>query len=162
MILKNKVALIVGGTGSIGRATAIAFAKAGANVVIAGRNKEAGEEGVKLVQELGVKGKFIQADVTVTQSIARLIENTVKEFGHIDCAFNNAGWEGVAAKTADINEADWQKMLEIKLTGVWRCMKYELEQMKTQGYGTIVNTVHDSLLFLEYIQTLDLEPMSQL
>ena len=140
MNLESKVALIVGGTGSIGRATAIAFANAGANVVIAGRNQEAGEEGIRLVQETGADGIFIHADVTDTQSIEKLVENTIKKFNRIDCAFNNAGWEGVAAKTADINESDWQKMLDIKLTGVWRCMKSELNQMMKQGNGTIVNT----------------------
>lgn len=68
-----------------------------------------------------------------------MAQKSVQAFGRIDIAFNNAGWEGVPAKTADIEEEHWQRMLDIKLTGVWRCMKFELQQMQQQGQGVIVN-----------------------
>ncbi|MFT5133790.1 MAG: NAD(P)-dependent dehydrogenase (short-subunit alcohol dehydrogenase family) [Gammaproteobacteria bacterium] len=137
--LKNKVALIVGGTGSIGSATAIAFARLGCKIIIAGRNKPAGEEVLKSIANAGSEGVFIQTDLTDLKSVDNLAQQALAEYGTIDIAFNNAGWEGVPAKTADIEEADWHKMLDIKLTGVWRCMKFELKQMVKQGSGAIVN-----------------------
>lgn len=137
--LDNKIVLIVGGTGSIGGATAIAFARCGCKIIIAGRNKTAADDVLQSVADAGSEGVFIQADLCDPASIAYLAEQAVASYGAIDIAFNNAGREGNAAKTADIEEADWQTMLDIKLTGVWRCMKFELKQMLKQGGGAIVN-----------------------
>jgi NAD(P)-dependent dehydrogenase (short-subunit alcohol dehydrogenase family) len=137
--LDNKVALIVGGTGSIGTATASAFARLGAKIIIAGRNSTAAENVLQQINDAGSEGIFIQTDLTDSASVEALSEKAVSAYGSIDIAFNNAGWEGVAAKTADIEESDWQRMLDIKLTGLWRCMKFELQQMQKQGSGNIVN-----------------------
>jgi NAD(P)-dependent dehydrogenase (short-subunit alcohol dehydrogenase family) len=137
--LDNKVALIVGGTGSIGTATATAFSRLGAKIIIAGRNSTAAENVLQQVNDAGSEGVFIQTDLTDSTSVEALAEKAVAAYGSIDIAFNNAGWEGVAAKTADIEESDWQRMLDIKLTGLWRCMKFELKQMQKQGSGNIVN-----------------------
>ena len=137
--LENKIVLIVGGTGSIGGASAIAFARLGCKIIIAGRKKPAGEAVLQKVADAGSEGIFIQFDLTDPASVVKLAEQAVAAYDTIDIAFNNAGWEGNAALTADIDEADWQKMLDIKLTGVWRCMKFELKQMLKQGGGAIVN-----------------------
>ena len=137
--MDNKVALIVGGTGSIGAATAVAFARLGTKVIIAGRNTSAAESVLEQIAEAGSEGRFIQTDLTEPASVDKLAHKAVNTYGTIDIAFNNAGWEGVPAKTADIEEADWQRMLDIKLTGLWRCMKFELKQMLVQGKGSIVN-----------------------
>ena len=136
---KRKVVLIVGGTGSIGRATAIAFARKNYNIIISGRSVDAGNDVVQAVLDEGVDGRFIQCDITDAKSVTELANAAVAAFGSIDIAFNNAGWEGVPARTAEIEEDDWQKMLDIKLTGLWRCMKFEITQMQKQGAGAIVN-----------------------
>ena len=137
--LENKTALIVGGTGAIGRATAVAFAHHGCKTIIAGRNAAAANDVLEAVANAGSEAVFVQADLTDPHSVDKLATQSVSAYGSIDYAFNNAGWEGVAAKTADIDEDDWQTMLDIKLTGVWRCMKFELKQMQQQGNGAIVN-----------------------
>jgi NAD(P)-dependent dehydrogenase (short-subunit alcohol dehydrogenase family) len=137
--LENKVALIVGGTGSIGAATAVAFARLGAKIIIVGRNTTVAETVLEQITKAGSEGVFIQTDLTDPAFVNTLSEQAVAAYGAIDIAFNNAGWEGVPAKTVDIEEADWQRMLDIKLTGLWRCMKFELKQMLVQGKGNIVN-----------------------
>lgn len=137
--LENKVVLIVGGTGAIGAASAIAFADHGCKLVIAGRNQEAADSVLASVTSAGSEGVFIQCDLTDPASVEHLGKKSIAAYGVIDIAFNNAGWEGVPALTADINESDWQKMLDIKLSGVFRCMKFELEHMQKQGSGAIVN-----------------------
>ena len=145
--LEDKVALIVGGTGAIGAASAIAFAKHGCKLVIAGRNKEAADSVLASVTNAGSKGVFIHCDLTDPKSAENLGEQSIAAFGGIDIAFNNAGWEGVPALTADIDETDWQKMLDIKLSGVFRCMKFELEHMQKRGSGAIVNMAGNWGLF---------------
>lgn len=137
--LENKHVLIVGGTGSIGSATAVAFAKLRCKIIIAGRNESAGKVVIEKIVDAGSEGVYIKCDLGDTASVDNLATQAVAAYGAIDIAFNNAGWEGVAARTADIDEADWQKMLDIKLTGVWRCMKFELKQMLEQQGGAIIN-----------------------
>ena len=137
--LENKHVLIVGGTGSIGSATAVAFAKLGCKIIIAGRNESAGKVVIEKIVDTGSEGVYIKCDLSDAASVDNLATQAVAAYGAIDIAFNNAGWEGVAARTADIDEADWQKMLDIKLTGVWRCMKFELKQMLEQQGGAIIN-----------------------
>jgi NAD(P)-dependent dehydrogenase (short-subunit alcohol dehydrogenase family) len=137
--LAGKVALVVGGTGAIGAAAARDFAAAGAAVVIAGRNADAGRKIAGDIDHSGGQAVFIAADVTDAGSIQSLIGQVVQRFQRLDCAFNNAGWEGHARRSAEIDEADWQRMLDVKLSGTWRCMKNELAQMQKQGHGAIVN-----------------------
>jgi len=135
------VVLIVGGTGAIGRATALAFARQGHRVMVAGRSRDAGDEAVSQVHDTGAEGRYLHCDLTDPASIEDLGREAIQAWGRIDIAFNNAGWEGIAASTADIEEADWQRMLDIKLTGAWRCMKFQLGQMQKQGGGSIINMV---------------------
>ena len=104
--LEDKVALIVGGTGAIGAASAIAFAKHGCKLVIAGRNKEAADSVLASVTNAGSEGVFIHCDLTDPVSAENLGKQSIAAFGGIDIAFNNAGWEGVPALTADIDETN--------------------------------------------------------
>lgn len=105
--LENKVALVVGGSTGIGRASAVAFAQAGAKVVVAGRSEKQGKETEAAIVEAGAEGLFIQTDVTNERSIRALIDQTVETFGRIDAAFNNAGIEGKVAPLWETNEDDF-------------------------------------------------------
>lgn len=136
---KDRVALIVGGTGGIGSAAAKRFALSGASVVLAGRDEHAGRAIVAEIEASRGNAVFIRADVTRSEEIERLVAATVAQFGRLDCAFNNAGWEGPAVNAADIDERDWLKMMDVKLNGVWRCVKHQVGQMLKQGSGAIVN-----------------------
>lgn len=135
---ENRVVLIIGGNSGIGLATAKLFADEGAKLVIAGRDVEAGNAAVGSLPSSS-EARFVKTDVRVTDSVAQLVDETVKVFGRIDVAFNNAGWESAMLPLADTSETDWHKMIDIKLNGVWRGMKYQLPQMVKQGGGVIIN-----------------------
>ena len=135
--LRDRVALVTGGGSGIGRATAVAFARAGARVVVSDVDPEKGTE---TVQMMPASSNFIQADVSVTSQVEDLIRQTVELHGKLDCAFNNAGIEGGMAKTGDYEEERWAQVIGINLKGVWLCMKYEIQHMLGHGGGAIVNT----------------------
>lgn len=138
--MKGKVALVTGATSGIGRATAIAFAKEGARVVaVADLNVAGGQETVQLVEKAGSGGIFVKCDVSKTGQVQAMIETTIKEFGRLDYACNNAGVQQPPALLADADEAEWDRLISINLRGVFLCMKYELRQMLQQGGGVIVN-----------------------
>lgn len=136
----NKVTLVTGGGGGIGRVVALALAEAGASVVVADVAIEAGEETVKQIHDRGGRSLFVQTDVSQADQVQHLVDETVVRFGRLDCAFNNAGIEGVLARTADIEETIFDQVLAVNLKGVWLCMKAEIQQMARQGGGAIVNT----------------------
>jgi NAD(P)-dependent dehydrogenase (short-subunit alcohol dehydrogenase family) len=138
--LGGKVALVTGGGSGIGRATALAFAREGAKVVVADVVVAGGAETVARIQQVGGEATFVKTDVSQATEVEALITATVAAYGRLDCAHNNAGVEGVEALTADYPEADWDRVISINLKGVWLCMKYELPQMQRQGAGAIVNT----------------------
>ncbi|MGB0388730.1 MAG: SDR family oxidoreductase [Ardenticatenaceae bacterium] len=138
--LKDKVALVTGGSSGIGRATALLFAREGAKVVVADIQVEGGEETVGMIQEGGGEAIFVKADVSKSADVQAMINQTVEHYGRLDCAFNNAGIGGVPAPIADHEEEHWDRVIGINLKGVWLCMKYEVAQMLKQGGGTIVNT----------------------
>ena len=137
--LHGKVALVTGGSAGIGRTTALAFAREGARVVLANRGIVGGEETVRMIVEAGGEATFIQTDVSQAAQVEALIGCTMATYGRLDCAFNNAGYEGMRVATADLPEEDWQRALGTNLTGVWLCMKYAIRQMLNQGGGIIVN-----------------------
>lgn len=140
MELKDKVALITGGTSGIGRETAVLFAKAGARVVIAGRREREGQETVELVREAGGDGLFVKTDVANVSDVQGLVQKTVEKFGGLNIAFNNAGIEGTWVPIVRQSEEDFDRTIAINLKGVWLCLKYELRQMLRQGGGgAIVN-----------------------
>ena len=138
--LQGKVALVTGGGSGIGRASALAFAREGASVVVADVAVTGGNETVTLIQTAGGVATFVRADVSQASDVAALVDAAVATYGRLDCAHNNAGIEGTAALTAEYPEEDWDRVLAINLKGVWLCMKYEIPQMQRQGSGAIVNT----------------------
>jgi NAD(P)-dependent dehydrogenase (short-subunit alcohol dehydrogenase family) len=138
--LKGKVALVTGGSSGIGRATALAFAREGAKVVVANRRLQAGEETVSMIRQNGGDATFVQTDVSKASEVEELVKVAVQTYGRLDCALNNAGTdEGFGPRLADISEQDFDYQLGVNLKGVWLCMKYELSQMLKQGGGVIVN-----------------------
>jgi NAD(P)-dependent dehydrogenase (short-subunit alcohol dehydrogenase family) len=137
--LAGKVALVTGGTSGIGRATAIAFAQYGANVVVAGRRVEEGEQTVQLLKATGGKGFFIQADMTREVDVKTMVEKTVSQFEQIDYAFNNAGIFGETPSLIDQTQEEYDRMMNSNVKSVWLSMKYEIAQMVKQGNGAIVN-----------------------
>ena len=138
--VEGKVALVTGGSGGIGRATSLVFAQEGAKVVVADLLAEAGEETVQLIKSAGGEATFVKVDVTQAAEVEAMVKQVVKTYGSLDCAFNNAGIEGGMAKTGDYAEDRWDQVININLKGVWLCMKYEIQQMLSQGSGAIVNT----------------------
>jgi NAD(P)-dependent dehydrogenase (short-subunit alcohol dehydrogenase family) len=138
--MDGKVALITGASTGIGRATALAFADAGARVVLANsRNVTASEALVKLIEQRGGRALFVQTDVAQVNAVAALIAQTVEHFGRLDYAFNNAGVGGPPASVVDTDEATWDSVIDVNLKGVWLCMKYEIPAMLEHGGGAIVN-----------------------
>jgi NAD(P)-dependent dehydrogenase (short-subunit alcohol dehydrogenase family) len=137
----GKVALVTGGTSGIGRATVLAFGRAGARVVVAGRNVERGESVVAEMAALGGEAVFVRTDVTRPQEVAALVREAVTRFGRLDCAVNNAaGTDGVFSPLADVDEASFDRAIACNLKSVWVCMRAELQQMTTQETGgAIVN-----------------------
>ncbi|MBU7585311.1 MAG: glucose 1-dehydrogenase [Nostoc sp. TH1S01] len=139
--LENKVALVTGGTSGIGRTTAIAFAGAGAKVVVVGRREEEGNETVSLIQQAGSEGLFVKADVSQEADVQATTATVVEKFGKLDIAFNNAGMLGQNALLAEQTEQSYDKVFSVNVKGVFLCMKHEISQMLAQGNGgAIVNT----------------------
>jgi NAD(P)-dependent dehydrogenase (short-subunit alcohol dehydrogenase family) len=138
--LADKIALVTGGGSGIGRATALTFAREGAKVVIVDMVVTGGEETAKMIEEAGGDSIFIKADVTNVAEVKRAIEKTIETYYRLDCAFNNAGGGGEMATTTECTKENWDYVINVHLTGVWLCMKYEILEMLKNGGGSIVNT----------------------
>lgn len=137
----GKVALVTGGSSGIGRATARAFAEAGAAVVLSDIDAEGGEAVAQALRDGGSEAAFVRADVSQAADVARLVAETVARYGRIDCAHNNAGILGGVAQLADVPEDEFDRLMRTNLKGVWLCLKEEIIQMQRQsGGGAIVNT----------------------
>jgi len=140
-VLLGKVALVTGGTSGIGRAAALALARAGAKVVVAGRRKDEGLQTVKLIEAARGNAIFVAADVTVADQVKNLVDRTVATYGRLDLAFNNAGIENSAVRPiAEQDDADVARVLDVNVKGVYLAMKYEITAMLRTGGGAIVNT----------------------
>jgi NAD(P)-dependent dehydrogenase (short-subunit alcohol dehydrogenase family) len=135
----NRVALVTGGGSGIGRAAALAFARRGERVAIAGRRLTEGEETARLARDAGGDAVFFQADVSVPAEVESLVARTVGRWGRLDYAFNNAGITGEMARTAECTEENWDRTLSVNLTAVWLSMKHEIRQMLKRASGVIVN-----------------------
>jgi NAD(P)-dependent dehydrogenase (short-subunit alcohol dehydrogenase family) len=138
-VLQGKVAIVTGGASGIGRATALLFARQGANVVVADMSEAAGHEVVQLIEQEGAQAFFQTLDVRSDDSCAAMVETTLARYGQLDIAFNNAGVFAAPSLTEDQGLALWQRMIDVNLTGVFNCMVHELRAMKELG-GSIINT----------------------
>jgi NAD(P)-dependent dehydrogenase (short-subunit alcohol dehydrogenase family) len=136
---KEHVALVTGAGSGIGRASAFAFAQAGARVVVADVLEEGGEQTVELIRGRGGNAIFVRTDVSQPVEVAGLVDRAIGTYGRLDFAFNNAGIEGTMASTAACTEENWDRTIAINLKGVWLCMKHELAHMARRGAGAIVN-----------------------
>ena len=139
MMLNNKVALVTGGTSGIGRATAIALGTAGAKVVFSGRRKEEGEKTAALIRDAGAECLFVRSDVSKEEDVKALVQKTIEAYGQLDCAFNNAGIDPPTKPLHEQSIEDFDKLMSINVRGLFLSMKYELQQMVSQGSGAIVN-----------------------
>jgi NAD(P)-dependent dehydrogenase (short-subunit alcohol dehydrogenase family) len=137
---RGKVAFITGGGTGIGRATALAFAREGVSVVIAGHIRQHIEETAQRIEQAGGQALAVTCDVTSADEVRAAVERTVEAFGRLDFAFNNAGVEQPVMPLADVTADEWDRLMDVNLRGVFLCMKHELPPMLKQGGGVIVNT----------------------
>lgn len=136
----GKAALVTGAASGIGRASALAFAQAGAAVIAADIDPDGAEETVRLIAGAGGEATVVVADVALAADVTRLMAETVARYGRLDYALNNAGIASRGELTHDLDEDTWARVLAVNLTGVWRCLKGEITQMLAQGSGgAIVN-----------------------
>src|SRR6266567_2287538 len=136
--LNGKVALVTGGTSGIGKATAIAFARAGAKVVLTGRREKEGAQVVAEIEKLSGDAAFVRADVAKDADVKAMVDFPVGKFGRLDVAFNNAGveWKGPLDQAT---EAEYRRVFDINVWGVLNSMRHEIPAMLKNGGGAIVN-----------------------
>ncbi|MEP0885866.1 SDR family NAD(P)-dependent oxidoreductase [Trichocoleus sp. ST-U3] len=137
----GKVAFVTGAASGIGREAALAFAREGAKVVAADISEQGNQETVHLIKDQGGQAIAVQCDVTRSEDVKAALDKTVETFGRLDFAFNNAGIEPRnPAPTAEYEEEEWNRIIDINLRGVFLCMKHEIPLILKQGRGAIVNT----------------------
>ena len=140
MDFKNKTVVVTGSGSGIGRATAILFAENGANVAVSDINEKGGQETLDVIKKNNGTAIFIKCDVAKYDEVTNLMNKTVEHFGSIDVAVNNAGIGGrQLKKTAEHPFDDWNDVIAVNQTGVFYCMKLEIQQMLKQGSGSIIN-----------------------
>lgn len=139
--MTDSVALVTGGTSGIGRATALAFAKAGATVIVTGRREAEGQETVALIEQAGGGGRgvFLRADLSDAAEVAALFARIERDFGRLDFAFNNAGVHS-ASPLVGASEEEFDRIMATNVKAVWLCLKHEVAIMQRQGKGAIVST----------------------
>ncbi|MEU3462181.1 glucose 1-dehydrogenase [Streptomyces sp. NPDC006733] len=135
----GRTVLVTGAGSGIGRGIALAFAREGARVAVAGRTAEPLKETVALIEAAGGEAVALTADITRSQDVRRLVQDTVARFGGLDVAVNNVGVLTTPAPVADLSEDDWRSGLDTNLTGTWLSMKHEITHMRAHGGGAIVN-----------------------
>jgi len=136
---ENKVAIVTGAGSGLGLATAKAFALSGASVVLADSDSETVNAAANELKSRGCAVLPVRCDVADDAQVEALVAQTVSAFGRLDIAYNNAGVQNVLAEAADSPRDDYDRVMSINLRGVWSCMKFELQQMRKQGSGAIVN-----------------------
>jgi NAD(P)-dependent dehydrogenase (short-subunit alcohol dehydrogenase family) len=138
---EGKVAFVTGAASGIGRAAALAFAREGASVVVADVSEQGNRETARIIEERGGRALAVRCDVTRAEDVKAALDRTIEAFGRLDVAFNNAGVEPrKLVPTAEVEEEEWDRIIDIDLRGVFLCMKYEIPLLLAQGGGAIVNT----------------------
>jgi len=135
----GRVALVTGGSSGIGRATAVKFGERGARVVVAARRERESKETVDMIRKAGGEATFVQTDVRIASQVENMVNQTVKEYGRLDIAFNNAGVGGIMARMIRTTEEIFDEVVDTNFKGVWLSMKYEIPVMLKQGGGVIIN-----------------------
>jgi NAD(P)-dependent dehydrogenase (short-subunit alcohol dehydrogenase family) len=133
----GKVAFVTGAANGIGRAAALAFARKGANVVVADVSERGNQETARMIEELGGRALAVRCDVTRAEDVEAALNKGVEAFGRLDFAFNNAGSEQAITVTADLTEEEWDRIVRVNLRSVFVCMKYEIPLLLRQGGGAI-------------------------
>jgi len=136
---RGKVALVVGGTSGIGRATALAFARAGASVAVTGRNEGPGQEVCREIAGTGAQGMFVTMDVRDERTVASAVAKVVERFGRLDFAVNNAGAGGDMAPLESADQGGWDDVMATNARGIWLAMRHEIPAMTRTGAGAIIN-----------------------
>lgn len=144
-LLKGKSALVTGAASGIGRASALAFAREGARVMLADVNEAEGEKAAEAIREAGGAARFTRADVTREEEVEAMVRETVNAFGGLDCALNNAGMTGGAAPLQGLALEEFERVIALNLVGVFLCMKHEIPAMGDGG-GAIVNMASGAAL----------------
>jgi NAD(P)-dependent dehydrogenase (short-subunit alcohol dehydrogenase family) len=134
---KNQTIIVTGASFGIGRATAIAFAENGANVVVADCVQD--DETVNAIKEKGGNAIFVNCDVSKEEDVKRMVDLTIATYGGLDYAFNNAGIEGLQGSTHECTTENWERTIGVNLTGTWLCMKHQIPHILAKGKGAIVN-----------------------
>jgi NAD(P)-dependent dehydrogenase (short-subunit alcohol dehydrogenase family) len=147
MRLKGKIAIVTGGGGGIGRATAIRFAKEGAKVTVSDIDSLSGEETVSLIQQFGGEAIFVKTDVSDSNQVKELVHITTSTFGGLHIMCNNAGIANAEVRSVDLTEEEWDRVIDVNLKGVFLGIKYAVPELKKSGGGAIINT--SSLLGLK-------------
>ncbi|WP_338777713.1 glucose 1-dehydrogenase [Metabacillus sp. FJAT-52054] len=140
MKLAGKTAVVTGGAGGIGRAAALLFAKEGARVAVADVMEEGGQQTVSQIRDDGGEAIFIKTDVTSEDEIKQLMEQAAETYGSLDILFNNAGVSNESMRLAEMSLQEWQRVIDINLTGVFLGMKYGIPKMLESGGGSVINT----------------------
>jgi len=136
----SKVAFVTGSASGIGRATALAFAREGASVVVADVSEQGNQETVRMIEKQGGRALAVRCDVRRVEDVRAAMDKTIEAFGRLDFAFNNAGIEYTIQPVAEITEEEWNRIIDVDLRGVFLCMKHEIPLMLEHGGGAIVNT----------------------
>ncbi|MEU7091709.1 SDR family NAD(P)-dependent oxidoreductase [Kitasatospora aureofaciens] len=139
LALSDPVVLVTGALTGIGRATAVAYARQGANLVVSGRHEDVGEQLVRELADLGAQAEFVRADVRFDAEVEELVDRAVARFGRLDVAVNNAGTEGTPCPVGEVTDERYQGIFDTNVKGTLFCLKHEFRVMREQGGGSIVN-----------------------